>query len=95
MCLRDTRSKLQHAAPPCSGGYILTINTMSHNNPIPIRHRDEFKAHMLRFDRPGASPAMRALELQDASNEFCDMHDKLRFADPVKAVGQYLRMVDQ
>jgi hypothetical protein len=38
---------------------------------------------------------MRALELQDASNEFCDMHDKLRFADPVKAVGQYLRMVDQ
>ena len=73
----------------------LTINTMSHNNPIPIRHRDEFKAHMLRFDRPGASPAMRALELQDASNEFCDMHDKLRFADPVKAVGQYLRMVDQ
>ena len=70
-------------------------NTMSHNNPIPIRHRDEFNAHMLRFDRPGASPAMRALELQDASNEFCDMHDKLRFADPVKAVGQYLRMVDQ
>ena len=67
---------------------------MSHNNPIPIRHRDEFRAHMQRNDRPGASPAMRALELQDASNEFCNQHDKLRFADPVKAVGQYLRMVD-
>ena len=49
---------------------------------------------MLRFDRPGASPAMRALELQDAANEFCNQYDKLRFADPVKAVGQYLRMVD-
>ena len=68
---------------------------MSHNNPIPIRHRDEFNAHMLRFDRPGASPAMRALELQDAANEFCNQYDKLRFADPVKAVGQYLRMTQQ
>lgn len=68
---------------------------MSHNNPIPIRHRDEFRAHMLRNDRPSASAAMRALELQDAASEFCNQHDKLRFADPVKAVGQYLRMVDQ
>lgn len=68
---------------------------MSHNNPIPVRHRDEFNAHMLRFDRPGASPAMRAFELQDAATDFCNQHDKLRFADPVKAVGQYLRMVDQ
>ena len=69
----------------------MDLNTMSHNNPIPIRHRDEFRAHMLRNDRPSASPAMRA----DSANEFCNQHDKLRFADPVKAVGQYLRMVDQ
>ena len=68
---------------------------MSHNNPIPIRHRDAFKAHMLRNDRPSASAAMRALELQDAASEFCSLHDKLRFSDPVKAVGQYLRMLDQ
>ena len=32
---------------------------MSKNNPIPIRRRDEFKAHILRFDRPGARMVKR------------------------------------
>ena len=71
----------------------MDLNTMSKNNPIPIAYRDEFKAHMLKHDKPG-SPAWRVLDLQDAAHEFCNMRDKLRFADTVKATAQYLRMVD-
>ena len=71
----------------------MDLNTMSKNNPIPIAYRDEFKAHMLKHDKPG-SPAWRVLDLQDAASEFCINHDKLRFADTVKATAQYLRMVD-
>lgn len=66
---------------------------MSHNNPIPTKLRIEFRDHMQRSDAKSASPAMRIFDLEDAAVVFIQYHG-LRYADPVKATAQYLRMVD-
>ena len=66
---------------------------MSHNNPIPTLLRDDFRAHMQRSDRRGVSNATRIFDLEDAAIVFVHHHG-LRYANPAKAVGQYLRMVD-
>ena len=67
---------------------------MSHNNPITIRHRDEFRAHMQQHDRPGVSPATRIFDLEDAALSFIHYHG-MHFVKTKKAVGQYLRMIEQ
>lgn len=64
---------------------------MSRNNPIPVRLRDQFHAHMAAHDFDSMSDGAWFATLETAAQEFIDKH-RLKFACNNSAAHQYLRM---
>lgn len=67
---------------------------MSRNNPIPVRLRADFKAHMEAHDFDDLSDGAWFATLETAAQQFIDKH-RLRFADNNSAAHQYLRMQEE
>ena len=66
---------------------------MSRNNPIPVRLRDAFVAHMVSHDFEHLSDGAWFAVLEDAAQQFIDKH-RLKFAYNNSAAHQYLRIVE-
>lgn len=64
---------------------------MSKNNPIPVRLRDDFVAHMAAHDFDSMSDGAWFATLEDAAQRFIDKH-RLKFACNNSAAHQYLRL---
>lgn len=65
---------------------------MSRNNPIPVRLRAEFKAHMEAHDFDSMSDGAWFATLESAAEDFIDKH-RLKHADRNDAAHQYIRMI--
>jgi hypothetical protein len=65
---------------------------MSRNNPIPIRLRVQFKSAMDSMNMDDMPDGAWFQILEDTAESFIDKH-KLKFADPIFAMHQYLRML--
>ncbi len=65
---------------------------MSRNNPIPVRLRVEFFAHMGAHNFDDLSDGAWFATLENAASEFARKHN-LRFADSNTATHQYLRQL--
>jgi hypothetical protein len=64
---------------------------MSRNNPIPMRLRDAFVAHMVSHDFEQMSDGAWFATLETAAQQFIDKH-RLKFACNNSAAHQYLRL---
>jgi hypothetical protein len=65
---------------------------VSRNNPIPVRLRSAFVAHMVSHDFEQMSDGAWFATLETAAREFIDKH-RLKFACGNSAAHQYLRIV--
>jgi hypothetical protein len=64
---------------------------MSANNPIPVRLRDEFVAHMDANNDESAPDGAWFQRLVDAAEEFF-IQKRLQHGDPHSATHQYIRL---
>lgn len=64
---------------------------MSRNNPIPVRLRAKFVAHMDEADLDDLPDGAWFAVQEEAAQQFIDGHN-LKFADATSAVHQWLRL---
>lgn len=65
---------------------------MSRNNPIPVKLRERFKAHMDAHNNDDLPDGAWFAVLEDAAEEFF-IKFRLQRGDPNSAAHQYLRML--
>lgn len=66
---------------------------MSANNPIPVRLRDQFRAHMDAFNNDDLPDGAWFGVLEEAAQQFIDRH-RIKWACNNSAAHQYLRMLE-